>query len=102
MSIIRADVEEMRKNSEKLGIGELYGLFACMVSGRSWNAILGGIDKQGKTATEAKEIKNDAAKYVVSHSSRFLYTRDILFLLCPNRKKLWKFFIVYREKCFSF
>ena len=66
MSIIGADVKEMQKNSEKLGIGELYGLFACMVSGRSWNAILGGIDKQCKTAVEANEIKNDASRYVVS------------------------------------
>lgn len=66
MSIVRADVDDMRKNSEELGIGELYGLFACMVSGRSWNAILGGIDKQSKTSAEANEIKNDASKYVVS------------------------------------
>lgn len=36
----------MRKYSANLGIeGDLYGLFACMVSGRTWDSILKGIDK---------------------------------------------------------
>lgn len=65
MSIIRSNVTDIEKYAQKLGVGELFGLFACMVSGRSWNAILGGIDKQKKTSAEAKEIKNDASKYVV-------------------------------------
>nr|CAG4646955.1 EOG090X047B [Megafenestra aurita] len=64
MSIIRSNVQDIEKNALKLGVGELYGLFACMVSGRSWNAILGGIDKQKKTLEEEREIKNDASKYV--------------------------------------
>lgn len=65
MSIIRSNVTDIEKYAHKLGVGELYGLFACMVSGRSWNAILGGIDKQKKSSAEAKEIKDDASKYVV-------------------------------------
>lgn len=66
MSIIRSNVQDIEKHALKLGVGELYGLFACMVSGRSWNAILGGIDKQKKTLAEENEIKNDASKYVVN------------------------------------
>ncbi|XP_046656352.1 aarF domain-containing protein kinase 1-like [Daphnia pulicaria] len=64
MSIIRSNVHEIEEVSEKLGVKELHGIFACMVSGRSWNAILGGIDQRKKTSEEEKEIKNDASKYV--------------------------------------
>lgn len=66
MSIIRSNEREIEKNARKLGVGELYGHFACMVSGRTWNAILGGIEKQKKTAAEQEEIKGDASRYVVS------------------------------------
>lgn len=65
MSVIRSDVNDIRSTAEKLGVGELYGLFACMASGRSWNAIVSGIDKQRKSQAEEDEIKNDAAKYLV-------------------------------------
>ncbi len=71
MSIIRSNVHEIEEVSEKLGVKELHGIFACMVSGRSWNAILGGIDQRKKTSEEEKEIKDDASKYVVGYS--FIY-----------------------------
>nr|CAG4636916.1 EOG090X047B [Ceriodaphnia reticulata] len=65
MSIIRSNEREIEKNAHKLGVGELYGHFACMVSGRTWNAIMGGIEKQKKTSAEQEEIKDDASRYVV-------------------------------------
>lgn len=64
-SIIRSDVKAIEASGRELGVAELYGLFACMITGRSWNAILGGIDKHQKTTSEAKEIKDDASKYLV-------------------------------------
>jgi len=42
----------MKKNADHLGVGQLYGLFACMVTGRSWNSIQKGIDKSEKNAAE--------------------------------------------------
>ena len=65
MSIIRSNEKEIEKNAQKLGVGELYGHFACMVAGRTWNAIMGGIEKQKKTLTEQEEIKDDASRYLV-------------------------------------
>jgi len=82
MSIIRSNVHEIEEVSEKLGVKELHGIFACMVSGRSWNAILGGIDQRKKTSEEEKEIKDDASKYVVGY---------IIFLLC-NKKNTYLFY----------
>ena len=67
MAIISGDVVAIEEKARKLGVGELYGLFACMASGRSWDAIQAGIDVNQKTESEEKEIKNDAAKYVVRH-----------------------------------
>lgn len=64
-SVINSDVPAMQANAKKLGVEEMYGIFACMVSGRSWNAILGGIDRHKKTTNEAEEIKEDASKYTV-------------------------------------
>ena len=42
----------MQKNADHLGVGQLYGLFACMVTGRSWTSIQKGIDKSEKNAAE--------------------------------------------------
>ena len=39
-----------------MGVGQLYGLFACMVAGRSWSSITKGIDKSEKTKAEVRNI----------------------------------------------
>lgn len=46
LSILNRDRKAMRHHSANLGIkGDLYGLFACMVTGRTWDTILKGIDQ---------------------------------------------------------
>ena len=94
MSVIRSDVNDIRSTAEKLGVGELYGLFACMASGRSWNAIVSGIDKQRKSQAEEDEIKNDAAKYLVSgfHFVKVeLLTQKRVFLVITKNHIEWRF-----------
>ena len=66
MAVINSNVKDIERTARKLGVGEMYGLFACMTSGRSWNAIQSGIDKLKKSDAEENEIKNDASKYLVS------------------------------------
>ncbi|XP_065577696.1 aarF domain-containing kinase 1-like isoform X2 [Artemia franciscana] len=65
LSILNADLKQIEKYGEELGVGELFGLFACMVTGRSWNSILSGIDKQKMSSQEQNEIQADASKYLV-------------------------------------
>ena len=36
LAIINRDVEQIKAAADKLGVGELYGLFACMVTARCW------------------------------------------------------------------
>ena len=64
LSILQADLDGIKRYADVLGVGQLYGLFACMVSGRSWGSIQKGIDKSEKNAAESKEIKENAARYL--------------------------------------
>ncbi|KAJ9587302.1 hypothetical protein L9F63_019178, partial [Diploptera punctata] len=45
-SILNKDKEGMRQHSENLGVGNLYFLLACMITGRTWDAIMSGINRQ--------------------------------------------------------
>ena len=56
MGILNADKEAIASNADKLGVGELARIFACMVSGRSWKSILKGIDKSEKNAQEVSRV----------------------------------------------
>jgi len=64
-TVLRSDIEGLKHYSEVLGVGPLYGLFACMVTGRSWEAITEKGISQESTKGEADEIKQNAQKYVV-------------------------------------
>jgi len=64
LSILRADTAGIRLYADRLGVGQLYGLFACMVAGRSWASIQAGVDKSRKSRSESREIRDNAQKYV--------------------------------------
>merc|ERR1712013_97992 len=64
MGIIHRDISAIKTSADKLGVGMLYGLFACMVTGRSWSSIQKGVDVAERTAGESAEIKANAAKYL--------------------------------------
>lgn len=60
LSILDADLEAIKHYGNQLGVGELYGLFACMVTGRSWDSITAGIDKKKRTAAEVGRNRLEA------------------------------------------
>jgi len=62
--IIHRDVPAIKIAADKLGVGSLFGLFACMVTGRSWSAIEKGVDVAERSAGETAEIKANAMKYL--------------------------------------
>ena len=51
-SLIWTDMEKVKKYSQRLGAGELYPLFACMLTARSWDSVNRGIGQAPVTATE--------------------------------------------------
>ena len=77
-SILKADLEGIKQSADCLGVGKLYGLFACMVTGRSWGSIQKGIDKEH--FRELKEIlagKDYNIQYV-SYLSRDMYSANLV------------------------
>ncbi|XP_019688941.1 aarF domain-containing protein kinase 1 isoform X3 [Felis catus] len=63
-SLIWTDMERVKKYSQRLGAGDLYPLFACMLTARSWDSVNRGISQAPVTATEDSEIRNNAANYL--------------------------------------
>jgi len=66
LSIINANVEGIKKYGKELGVGNLYGLFACMVTARSWESITstdGGVAKK-VTAEEEQRIRKNIGNYL--------------------------------------
>lgn len=58
LSILKVDREGMRNHCLNLGVSkDLYPLFACMLTGRPWNSVIGGIDRVKQSA---KEVLNNS------------------------------------------
>ncbi|CAH1791947.1 unnamed protein product [Owenia fusiformis] len=64
MSLIKADTEAIKLNAERMGCGEMYPLFACIITARSWDSVTKGIDKAPATASEDQEIQENAGNYL--------------------------------------
>lgn len=63
-AIINRDVEAIKLAADNLGVGNLYGLFACMVTARSWTSIQKGVDVAERSASESAEIKANVTLYL--------------------------------------
>ncbi|XP_077992469.1 aarF domain-containing protein kinase 1-like [Glandiceps talaboti] len=84
-AIINADVEGIKKHGEAIGVGELYGLFACVLTARSWESVTTGIDKVEHSDSEAALIKVSAAMYLPQISDLLnRIPRQMLLLLKTN------------------
>ncbi|XP_037954091.1 aarF domain-containing kinase 1 [Teleopsis dalmanni] len=86
LSILSVDRKGMRKHSENLGIkGDLYGLFACMVTGRPWETVTQGISKVKYTTDEKNTLQNNTSS-VLPHISDVLeqVDRQMLLILKTN------------------
>ncbi|KAK3092968.1 hypothetical protein FSP39_009499 [Pinctada imbricata] len=68
LSLINSDLDGIKKYSGLLNCGDMYGLFACMLTARSWNSVMSGIDKSQVTEDETNEIKENAAMYLIQIS----------------------------------
>lgn len=76
----------MRYHTGQLGIkGDLYPLFACMLTGRPWESVIAGIDKVKQTTAE-KELVQSNTTLVLPHISDILeqVDRQMLLILKTN------------------
>ncbi|XP_033640927.1 aarF domain-containing protein kinase 1-like [Asterias rubens] len=84
-SIMAADIDGIKKYSTALGAGDMYGLFACMLTARSWDTVTTGIDKVAQTAEEQEEIQKNVSMYIPEISSILnSIPRQMLLLLKTN------------------
>lgn len=84
-ALIAADMDGIRRYSQRLGAGELYPLFACMLTARSWDSVNRGISQGPVSAKEAQEIRSNAAVYLPQISQLLASVpRQMLLLLKTN------------------
>jgi len=84
-AIINRDVEAMKVAAEELGVGSLYGLFACMVTARSWSSIQKGVDIAEKNSAESEEIKANASRYIKEITDVLAYVnRQMIMIFKTN------------------
>ncbi|KAM4690734.1 aarF domain-containing protein kinase 1 [Rhinophrynus dorsalis] len=84
-ALIAADMHGVRRYSQRLGAGELYPLFACMLTARSWDSVNRGIDRGPVSKEEALEIRSNAGTYLPQISQLLASVpRQMLLLLKTN------------------
>ncbi|KAF5280086.1 hypothetical protein FQA39_LY18153 [Lamprigera yunnana] len=87
LSIINGDQKGMKIYSNKLGIhGDMYGLFACMVAGRTWSSIMQGIERRNQDVTKDKEKMQEVVPRFLPQISGILQNvnRQMLLILKTN------------------
>ncbi|KAI5727074.1 hypothetical protein M8J76_013711 [Diaphorina citri] len=85
LSILNKDKVAMKEHCTKLGVGDMYGLFACMVSGRSWDAIEAGIEKTKFTESEKEVFQRDVPNLIPEISDILTrVNRQVLLILKTN------------------
>lgn len=87
LSILNVDRGAMRAHCTRLGIRpEMYGLFTCMVTGRSWESVLVGVDKSGPRSKNESAFMRKNLPNVLPQISDILDTvnRQMLLVLKTN------------------
>ena len=61
-SLIRSDLEGIKQSSAVLGVEEMYGLLACILTARSWDVVTTGLDQGPVTDDEVRmeEVLTDS------------------------------------------
>uniref|UniRef100_A0A914LHA4 ABC1 atypical kinase-like domain-containing protein n=1 Tax=Meloidogyne incognita TaxID=6306 RepID=A0A914LHA4_MELIC len=85
LAILKADKNEIQKISERMNVGSQYGLLACVVSMRSWDAVSKGIIKTKRNEHEIRRVQNFAASLIPQISLLLdSLPRQMLLLLKTN------------------
>uniref|UniRef100_A0AAY4A2X9 AarF domain-containing protein kinase 1 n=1 Tax=Denticeps clupeoides TaxID=299321 RepID=A0AAY4A2X9_9TELE len=83
--LIKADMKAVEKYSRRLGAGDLFPLFACVLTARSWTSVNTGISQTPVTNSEDVEIRTNAALYLPQISDLLnRIPRQMLLLLKTN------------------
>ena len=85
LAILDGDKDAMKEHCTKLGVGDMYGLLACMVSGRTWDALMAGVRKTKYDSNE-KELFQQEIPGLLPKISEVLerVDRQMLLILKTN------------------
>ncbi|KAJ8290284.1 hypothetical protein GJAV_G00010910 [Gymnothorax javanicus] len=84
-ALMKADMKGIERYSRRLGAGDLYPLFACVLTARSWTSVTEGISQTPVTTSEDVEIRTNAALYLPQISDLLnRIPRQMLLLLKTN------------------
>ncbi|XP_012692144.1 aarF domain-containing protein kinase 1 [Clupea harengus] len=84
-ALMKADMKGIERYSRRLGAGDLYPLFACVLTARSWKSVSEGISQTPVTTSEDVEIRTNAAQYLPQISDLLnRVPRQMLLLLKTN------------------
>ncbi|KAK2583727.1 hypothetical protein KPH14_009645 [Odynerus spinipes] len=85
LAILNGDRNAMKTHCTNLGVGDLYGLLACMVSGRTWDTIMSGVQKTNYDKHE-KELFQQEIPNLLPQISDVLQrvNRQMLLILKTN------------------
>ncbi|KAI1895325.1 hypothetical protein AGOR_G00105140 [Albula goreensis] len=84
-ALMKADLKNIERYSRRLGAGDMYPLFACVLTARSWTSVNAGISQTPVTNSEDTEIRTNAARYLPQISDLLnKIPRQMLLLLKTN------------------
>lgn len=66
MSVINRDIEGIKRSSEALGVGHMYGLLACVITSKPWKSVLKGVDRKinkDEAVADQEELRSHVAIY---------------------------------------
>ncbi|KAG7204076.1 hypothetical protein KM043_001927, partial [Ampulex compressa] len=80
LAILNGDKAAMQKHCHNLGVGDLYGVLACMVSGRTWNTIMSGVQKTKYNPSEKEIFQKEIPSLLpqISHVLERSYSKKTL------------------------
>uniref|UniRef100_A0A158PC39 ABC1 domain-containing protein n=1 Tax=Angiostrongylus cantonensis TaxID=6313 RepID=A0A158PC39_ANGCA len=85
LALLGPDPDKLRSVAVEMGVGELYGLLACIVSRRTWQAVSQGIKNKKMDSHEKSELRLYAAS-LIPQISELLHRmpREMLLILKTN------------------
>ncbi|XP_015791523.1 uncharacterized aarF domain-containing protein kinase 1 [Tetranychus urticae] len=88
LSLIKSDLEGIKKWGLELGAGDLFPLLACILAGKTWDTISSGLTKtrpKAQSEAEDAELKNYARQYFPQIAAILnRVPREMLLLLKTN------------------
>ncbi|CAK9809304.1 AarF domain-containing kinase 1 [Anthophora plagiata] len=85
LAILDGNKAAMQTHCANLGVGDLYGLLACMVSGRSWDAITAGVQKTKYDMQEKEKFQKEIPNLLAQISNVLdRVNRQMLLILKTN------------------